>query len=203
MKSSTGAALKIRKRTRTSSIHIKVCTKGGVFRCRNLSDSIPVARFQIWNTAFSISSHLYAKNCIPATTTLMATALASCFTCGTGTAAFCFPGDIICEGMKHVLDEGKGVEKRYTVFSRSRAESNPESHCKTNGQPGLKSLLTNMGLTILVHPTMDWSRVTRRICTMQLRAESPGSSSFPNGDVHTKTMEKPIPTIKVRRVHQD
>lgn len=69
-----------------------------------------------------------------------------------GNSNILFPGDMTCEGMKYVLDEGKGVEKRYTVFSRSWAESNPESHCKTNGQPGLKSILKNMGLTILVAP---------------------------------------------------
>lgn len=69
-----------------------------------------------------------------------------------GNNSILFPGDMTPEGMKHVLDEGKGVEKRYTVFNRDWAEENKESHCKTGGQPSLKGLLKNRGLTVLVAP---------------------------------------------------
>ena len=69
-----------------------------------------------------------------------------------GNNSILFPGDMTCEGMKHVLDEAYGVEKRYTVFSRAWAEGNTEAHCKTNGQPSLKALLGSRGLSILVAP---------------------------------------------------
>jgi beta-lactamase superfamily II metal-dependent hydrolase len=63
-----------------------------------------------------------------------------------------FPGDMTPEGMKRILDDGKGVEKRYTVFNRGWAEANPETHRKTGGQTSLKDLLRNRGLAVLVAP---------------------------------------------------
>lgn len=69
-----------------------------------------------------------------------------------GNNSILFPGDMTPEGMKNILEETKGVEKRYTVFNREWAERNKESHSTTGGQPSLKSLLKNRGLTILVAP---------------------------------------------------
>jgi len=43
------------------------------------------------------------------------------------------------------------VEKRYTKFESKWAEAYSTQHCKTGGQPSLKSLL-QQGLTILVAP---------------------------------------------------
>jgi hypothetical protein len=69
-----------------------------------------------------------------------------------GSNSILFPGDMTPEGMKNILDEGDGVEKRYTVFNRKWAEANSQSHLKTDSQPSLKKLLGDRGLTILVAP---------------------------------------------------
>jgi hypothetical protein len=69
-----------------------------------------------------------------------------------GSNSILFPGDMTPEGMAHILAEGKGVEKRYTVFDREWARCHPEAHSQTNGQQSLKSLLQNRGLSILVAP---------------------------------------------------
>jgi len=69
-----------------------------------------------------------------------------------GSNSILFPGDMTPEGMKRVLEDGRGVEKRYTKFNRQCAEVHPDSHSTTNGQPGLKELLAERGLTILVAP---------------------------------------------------
>jgi len=68
-----------------------------------------------------------------------------------GNNSILFPGDMTPEGMSHVLEEREGVEKRYTRFDSRWAEANKTQHCKTGGQPSLKSLLQS-GLTILVAP---------------------------------------------------
>jgi len=62
------------------------------------------------------------------------------------------PGDITPDCLKHILDEGDGLEKRYTVFDRQAKEDNPEWHHKTNEQPSLKSLLQQYGLSVFVAP---------------------------------------------------
>ena len=69
-----------------------------------------------------------------------------------GSNSILFPGDMTPEGMNRVLEDGKDVEKRYTKFNRKWAEENPDSHSITNGQPSLKDLLAERGLTILVAP---------------------------------------------------
>src|SRR5260370_5065329 len=69
-----------------------------------------------------------------------------------GTNSILFPGDMTPEGMQRVLKGGTGVEKRYTKFSREWAQAHPDAHSKTNGQPNLKELLSERGLTILVAP---------------------------------------------------
>jgi hypothetical protein len=63
-----------------------------------------------------------------------------------------FPGDMTPEGMKHVLDEEDGAEKRYTKFDRQFTKDHPDWHTKTGTQPSLKSLLKKHGLTILMAP---------------------------------------------------
>ena len=67
-----------------------------------------------------------------------------------GDHSILFPGDMTPEGMKHVLEEKKGTEKRYTIFDRQSVENNPTWHQETSNQPSLKSLLGGRGLSILV-----------------------------------------------------
>jgi len=62
------------------------------------------------------------------------------------------PGDITPDSLKHVLDGGKGMEKRYTVFDRQKSSEHPHWHDQSNDQPSLRSLLKNHGLSILVAP---------------------------------------------------
>lgn len=63
-----------------------------------------------------------------------------------------FPGDMTPEGMKHILEERRGTEKRYTVFDARWTNDNPTANSRTGSQPGLKSLLQQKGLTVLVAP---------------------------------------------------
>jgi beta-lactamase superfamily II metal-dependent hydrolase len=69
-----------------------------------------------------------------------------------GSNSILFPGDMTPEGMKHILDEGTGVEKRYTVFDSQWSFKNSTQHESTHGQPSLRSLLNSRGLTVLVAP---------------------------------------------------
>jgi hypothetical protein len=69
-----------------------------------------------------------------------------------GINAILFPGDMTPEGMERVLDDGKGVEKRYTIFKPSFTRDHPDWHQKTSDQPGLGTLLDEYGLSILVAP---------------------------------------------------
>jgi beta-lactamase superfamily II metal-dependent hydrolase len=62
------------------------------------------------------------------------------------------PGDINPDTLKHLLDEGKGLEKRYTVFDRRQSSLNPTWHEASGNQPSLKSLLGSLGLSILLAP---------------------------------------------------
>jgi hypothetical protein len=63
-----------------------------------------------------------------------------------------FPGDITPQAMCSMLNEGPGVEKRYTVFDRQGAWKNQSWHEKTSDQPSLRWLLSTRGLTALVAP---------------------------------------------------
>jgi hypothetical protein len=69
-----------------------------------------------------------------------------------GVNTILFPGDITPEGMKRVLDNGHGVEKRFTRFEPSFSRSYPDSHQKTSNQIGLRKLLEDYGLSVLVAP---------------------------------------------------
>lgn len=69
-----------------------------------------------------------------------------------GSQTILFPGDMTPEGMEHVLDEGNGVEKRYTKFNKQAAQDHPTWHRETSDQPSLRSLLGTHGLSILVAP---------------------------------------------------
>jgi len=62
------------------------------------------------------------------------------------------PGDMNPDTFKHLLDEGKGLEKRYTVFDRRQNALHPMWHELSGDQPSLKSLLSSHGLSILLAP---------------------------------------------------
>jgi hypothetical protein len=63
-----------------------------------------------------------------------------------------FPGDMTPEGMEEILDDGEGVEKRFTTFEPSFSRNHPDWHETTSDQPGLGTLLDEHGLSILVAP---------------------------------------------------
>jgi hypothetical protein len=69
-----------------------------------------------------------------------------------GTHSILFPGDMTPEGMKTVLFEKKGAEKRFTRFSGSVTTATQDWHLKTGSQPSLRSMLATHGLTVLVAP---------------------------------------------------
>jgi hypothetical protein len=56
------------------------------------------------------------------------------------------------EAMKHVLNEGRGVAKRFTVFNETDAARHPTWHSVTADQPSLAALLNRHGLTVLLAP---------------------------------------------------
>jgi hypothetical protein len=62
------------------------------------------------------------------------------------------PGDINPDSLKHLLDEGTGLEKRYTVFDRRQSSLHPAWHEASINQLSLKSLLGSHGLSILLAP---------------------------------------------------
>lgn len=62
------------------------------------------------------------------------------------------PGDITPDCLKSILDEGDGMEKRYTIFDRIKSAENQNWHNLTGDQPSLKTLLKDNGLSILVAP---------------------------------------------------
>ncbi len=62
------------------------------------------------------------------------------------------PGDINPDTFKHLLDEGEGLEKRFTIFDRRQSTLHPKWHEKSDNQPSLKSLLAKHGLSILIAP---------------------------------------------------
>ena len=69
-----------------------------------------------------------------------------------GSQSILFPGDITPEAMERVLAESLGVEKRFTVFSRSEQEQHPRWITETFDQPSLKGRLKEFGLSVLVAP---------------------------------------------------
>lgn len=60
--------------------------------------------------------------------------------------------DINPEAFEHLLYEGKGLEKRYTIFDRSQSSTHPTWHLKSENQPSLRSSLSEHGLSILIAP---------------------------------------------------
>jgi hypothetical protein len=62
------------------------------------------------------------------------------------------PGDINPEALKHIIDEGEGVEKRYTKFDRRQSSLNPDWHEVSGSQPSLKSVLKKHGISVLIAP---------------------------------------------------
>ena len=69
-----------------------------------------------------------------------------------GSHTILFPGDMTPEGMKHVLEERSGMQKRFTRFRSSTVSAESSWHTSTGTQPSLKSQLKNYGLTVLVAP---------------------------------------------------
>jgi len=69
-----------------------------------------------------------------------------------GSHSILVPGDITPEAMNIILDQGYGLEKRYTVFDSSAEERYPNWHVETKEQPSLRSVLGSRGLSILVAP---------------------------------------------------
>lgn len=61
-------------------------------------------------------------------------------------------GDINPDTLKRILDEGTGLEKRYTKFESSWATAYPHWHDVTSNQPALKTLLGDNGLSALLAP---------------------------------------------------
>ncbi|MGB3477830.1 MAG: hypothetical protein WBB67_01575 [bacterium] len=62
------------------------------------------------------------------------------------------PGDITPLVLSHMLEENKGLEKRYTIFDMVHTRNHPKWHLETNSQPSLKELLYNHELSVLVAP---------------------------------------------------
>lgn len=69
-----------------------------------------------------------------------------------GINSILFPGDMTPEGMERILDDGEGVEKRYTLFKPSFVRDHPDWHKETLDQPSLSTLLEEYGLSVLVAP---------------------------------------------------
>jgi beta-lactamase superfamily II metal-dependent hydrolase len=67
-----------------------------------------------------------------------------------GNDTMLFPGDIMPDGMAHLLANRRGTEKRFTRFD-ANANGN-QWHFATSNQPDLKTLLTQHGLSVLVAP---------------------------------------------------
>jgi hypothetical protein len=63
-----------------------------------------------------------------------------------------FTGDLNPDTFKLLLDEGEGMEKRYTIFDRRQSLLHPTWHKMSDDQPSLKTKLGATGLSILVAP---------------------------------------------------
>ena len=62
------------------------------------------------------------------------------------------PGDITPDAMRVVLSDGDIVEKRYTFFGDLPTGMPSDIHRRTSNQPGLRALLRERGLTVLLAP---------------------------------------------------
>jgi beta-lactamase superfamily II metal-dependent hydrolase len=69
-----------------------------------------------------------------------------------GVNTILFPGDMTPEGMERILDDGEGVEKRFTIFKPTFSKDHSGWHEETSDQPGLATQLDEYGLSILVAP---------------------------------------------------
>ena len=69
-----------------------------------------------------------------------------------GSHSVLFPGDMTPEGMRLLLADAVGVEKRYTVFNSQTVWAHPDWHERTSDQPSLGTLLRTYGLSVLVAP---------------------------------------------------
>lgn len=70
-----------------------------------------------------------------------------------GSHSILFTGDIPPEAMESLLNEEEGSERRYTKFDNPIIQKQKGWHIKTSdGQPTLKQLLKQYGLTVLVAP---------------------------------------------------
>lgn len=69
-----------------------------------------------------------------------------------GDHSILLPGDANPAAMAHILEEGAGMEKRYTLFGEWEMDDNEEWTSQNSNQPSLKSLLEDHGLSILLAP---------------------------------------------------
>jgi hypothetical protein len=69
-----------------------------------------------------------------------------------GCNSILLPGDITPLAMQKILTESVGVEKRFTVFSKTTQADHPRWTTETFDQPSLKSRLGRYGLSVLVAP---------------------------------------------------
>lgn len=108
--------------------------------------SIPNLEYGIYYVRPPVCHKLHEEN------TKYANAMSILFYFRHGDHTILFPGDITPEAMEIVLDERKGLEKRYTQFDPDFFWEHPSWHEETADQPSLKALLSQRGLTILVAP---------------------------------------------------
>jgi len=83
-------------------------------------------------------------------------------------------GDINPDVFKHLLDEGKGMEKRLTEFSRRQSSLHPSWHEKSEDQLSLKSLLGKYGLSVLIAPHHGLESGFSEDLYRAMRDEKPG-----------------------------
>lgn len=69
-----------------------------------------------------------------------------------GSHTLLIPGDINPDTFEHLLGEGEGMEKRYTIFDKRHSTQHLDWHEVSGDQPSLKSLLGKYGLSILIAP---------------------------------------------------
>jgi beta-lactamase superfamily II metal-dependent hydrolase len=67
-----------------------------------------------------------------------------------GKNSILFPGDITPLAMERILNQSEGVEKRFTVFSKTVQVQKPKWTTETCDQPSLKGRLGTHGLSVLV-----------------------------------------------------
>lgn len=69
-----------------------------------------------------------------------------------GDMSMLLPGDITPEIMRDVLDDGDMIEKRYSLFYDGNQAREHGWHRTRSSQPGLRNLLAQRGLSVLVAP---------------------------------------------------